>query len=102
MALRQVATEEVGDEIEMVAPPPAQAARPQAPARMPNLGPLIAAIRLGVMVLNARFLLLLALLASFYLGQQAVTDPTPWRVGAECLYVVTVLWPVAWLAAIKG
>lgn len=85
----------------MVAPPPAQP-KPQPQMRTPNLAPLLGALRMGILVLNARFLLLLALLASFYLGQQAVSDPTPWRVGAECLYVVTVLWPIAWLAAIKG
>ena len=78
------------------------AAAPPASPKMPNLAPMINAIRVGLLALNARALLFLGLLGAFWLGFDAVQEPTLLRIGADTLYTVGVLWPLVWLTALRG
>lgn len=76
-------------------------------ARPPEVEPglhrdYVVMLRAGLDVLNARLLLLLALLFAAAMWGYGVFDPTPWRFTAACGFSVGVLWPVAWLFARKG
>jgi len=77
---------------------------PLPPPHPPTLDfrPVLSAITLGIRVLNARMLLLLALLGAFALAWTAVGEPSTLRILADALYNICVLLPIVWLAATKG
>lgn len=59
-------------------------------------------LRAGLQVLNARVLLLLALLFGGGIWTYTVYDPSEWRFICACGFSVGVLWPVAMLYNRKG
>ena len=91
----------VGTESVEVQAGPASIPAPNPPPQI-NLAPMLTALRLGVMVLSARALLLLALIGAFFLGWDAVQSPDPWRLGASALFFILVFLPLAALSAVKG
>lgn len=77
-------------------PQPTQ--KPQAP----DMSGMFNILRSAALVLNARGMMLLALIGAIVLGYLTVQTPDPWRIGAECLYDLTVLIPMIWHSVIKG
>jgi hypothetical protein len=59
----------------------------------------LGAVNVLVMILAVRAILALAVIGAIILAWVTIRDPDPLRLGALAVYAVTVLFPVAWLAA---
>lgn len=95
-----MAIQKVSEELmEVSGPQPAQAATRPA---VPNFGPVITAIKIGLAALNARVLLLLSLLGGFWLAQEVLSSPDTLKLYALTIYLVFVFLPTIWFSVLKG